>query len=170
MGTNAAKRQGVSVMAITKLAFGKLADMVAIKVNNAMLYGRPHTDDAGMVKLSAKGNVKFNVNGKAQTVLTGTVRKSDWLKVQPLTVTVNGIPMSATPMVFSTGTVGWNINGKVQKELSTGDCITMQASGNVFVPKSKELADDDNVPTVFNAQISGNLTVLGSDKWEHGEV
>ncbi len=72
------------------------------------------------------------------------MKKSDFVKTaKPLVVTVNGVPIEAKPRKNSTGSVGYNINGKVPITLPDG--------------------------TVGKLQVSGNLTVVGSKEWPEGE-
>lgn len=68
--------------------------------------------------------------------------KQEFLKnAKPLTVVVNGVPLLANPMKFSTGSVGWNLPGKTVVELANGDVVEVQISANFTVRKSKELPD-----------------------------
>jgi hypothetical protein len=57
---------------------------------------------------------------------------------QPLKVTIAGFPMTADPKEFSTGSLGWNINGKLQIELA-GKLVMCQVGLNVTLAGSKDL-------------------------------
>jgi hypothetical protein len=54
-------------------------------------------------------------------------------------VTIEGVPMIATPKQFSTGSLGWNINNKAQ--LKIGDkTVTVQVGLNLTIVGSKDAA------------------------------
>jgi hypothetical protein len=53
-----------------------------------------------------------------------------------LKVTIAGVPMTAEPKEFSTGSLGWNINGKLQLDIG-GKLVTCQVGLNVTVVNSK---------------------------------
>jgi hypothetical protein len=57
---------------------------------------------------------------------------------KPITVTIDGQPQSADPRTFSTGSVGWNVNGKVQVALPNGQVVRCQCSLNLTAVGSKE--------------------------------
>jgi hypothetical protein len=53
-------------------------------------------------------------------------------------ITIGGIPMTADPKEFSTGSLGWYLNNKVN--LKVGDkTITAQIGMNLTIVGSKEL-------------------------------
>jgi len=72
------------------------------------------------------------------------MKKSDFVNEKALPVVINGTPLLAKPRKFSTGSVGYNVNGKVNVLLSDG--------------------------TIAKLQVSGNLTVVGSKDWPQGEA
>jgi hypothetical protein len=53
-----------------------------------------------------------------------------------LKVTLTGVPMTAEPKEFSTGSLGWNINGKVQLDVG-GRLVLCQIGLNLTVVGSK---------------------------------
>ncbi len=57
---------------------------------------------------------------------------------QTLPVTIAGQPLVATPKQFSTGSVGFFVNGKVPVTLPGGERIVLQVSGNFTAIGSKE--------------------------------
>ena len=57
---------------------------------------------------------------------------------QPVEVTVNGIPMTAEVKEFSTGSLGWYLNGKTS--IKVGDkSVSVQIGMNLTIVGSKEL-------------------------------
>jgi uncharacterized Zn-binding protein involved in type VI secretion len=59
-------------------------------------------------------------------------------KAKPLTVTINGVPLSAVVKEFSTGSFGWYLNGKTTVEID-GTPVAVQIGLNLTVVGSKEL-------------------------------
>ena len=56
-------------------------------------------------------------------------------------VVINGVPMTAVVKEFSTGSLGWNINGKMTVQV--GDTpVTVQVGMNMTIVGSKELPKD----------------------------
>jgi hypothetical protein len=58
-------------------------------------------------------------------------------KAEPLKVTINGVEMTADPKAFSTGSFGWNINGKTTITVD-GKSLPVQIGMNLTVVGSKE--------------------------------
>ncbi len=57
---------------------------------------------------------------------------------QPVEITINGIPMVADPKSFSTGSLGWYLNGK--QSIKVGDkSVSVQIGMNLTIVGSKEL-------------------------------
>jgi hypothetical protein len=57
---------------------------------------------------------------------------------QPVQVTINGIPMTAEVKEFSTGSLGWYLNGKAN--IKVGDkSVSVQIGMNLTIVGSKEL-------------------------------
>jgi hypothetical protein len=57
---------------------------------------------------------------------------------QPIKVTIGGIPQEAIAKEFSTGSLGWNINGKVQIDVG-GKLVQCQVGMNLTIVGSKDL-------------------------------
>jgi hypothetical protein len=57
---------------------------------------------------------------------------------RPVAVTINGVPLPAAAKEFSTGSLGWNINGKLSVEVG-GKVVECQVGLNLTVIGSKEL-------------------------------
>jgi hypothetical protein len=62
-------------------------------------------------------------------------------KAQPLIVVINGKEMTAAVKEFSTGSLGWNINDKLQIEVD-GKPVTVQVGLNLTIIGSKDLPQD----------------------------
>ena len=60
---------------------------------------------------------------------------------KPVAVVINGKEMTAAPKEFSTGSLGWNINEKMQVEVG-GHSVTVQVGLNLTVVGSKDLPQD----------------------------
>jgi hypothetical protein len=57
---------------------------------------------------------------------------------KPVEVTINGIPMTAEVKEFSTGSLGWYLNGKAS--IKVGDkSVSVQIGMNLTIVGSKEL-------------------------------
>jgi hypothetical protein len=62
-------------------------------------------------------------------------------QAKPLDVVINGVPMPAEVKEFSTGSIGWNINGK--SSIKVGDkAVSVQIGLNITIIGSKELPQD----------------------------
>ena len=59
-------------------------------------------------------------------------------KAQPVTVTINNTPFQAAVKEFSTGSLGWYLNGKTMVEVD-GVPVSVQIGLNLTVVGSKEL-------------------------------
>ena len=59
-------------------------------------------------------------------------------KAKPVTVTINGVPLLAEVKEFSTGSLGWYLNGKTAIEVD-GVPVSVQIGMNMTVVGSKEL-------------------------------
>jgi hypothetical protein len=62
-------------------------------------------------------------------------------KAKPLTVSVNGKEYQAVVKEFSTGSLGWNVNDKVNIDLD-GKLVTVQIGMNLTIVGSKDLPQD----------------------------
>ena len=59
-------------------------------------------------------------------------------KAKPITVQINGSSVLAEPKEFSTGSLGWNVNGKTVLDVG-GTPVTVQVGLNLTLVGSKEL-------------------------------
>ncbi|MEI7780551.1 MAG: hypothetical protein WCJ18_01335 [Planctomycetota bacterium] len=68
-----------------------------------------------------------------------SVTRSEFLEqAQPVEVVINGIPMTAEVKEFSTGSLGWYLNGKTN--LKVGEkSVSVQIGMNLTIVGSKEL-------------------------------
>ena len=67
------------------------------------------------------------------------VSRSQFLAhAKPLTVTINNVPLQAVVKEFSTGSLGWYLNGKTTVEVD-GTPVSVQIGLNLTVVGSKEL-------------------------------
>jgi hypothetical protein len=71
-------------------------------------------------------------------------------KAKPVTVTINGIPLQAEVKEFSTGSLGWYLNGKTMIDVG-GTPVSVQIGMNLTVVGSKEL-EKDAVPAGAGAE------------------
>jgi hypothetical protein len=63
---------------------------------------------------------------------------------RPVTVQINGIPLQAEVKEFSTGSLGWYLNGKTIIEVG-GTPVSVQIGMNLTIVGSKELPQDVEV-------------------------
>jgi hypothetical protein len=57
---------------------------------------------------------------------------------RPVDVTIAGQTLQAVPRAFSTGSVGFHLNGKVTVQLPNGETARLQVNGNLVVVGSRE--------------------------------
>ncbi len=70
---------------------------------------------------------------------TCTVTRSEFLEgASPLTVVINGVVMEAEVKEFSTGSLGWYLNGKIEVNVA-GQPVNVQIGLNMTVAGSKDL-------------------------------
>jgi hypothetical protein len=62
-------------------------------------------------------------------------------KAKPVTVTINNVPLQAVVKEFSTGSLGWYLNGKTTIEVD-GTPVSVQIGLNLTIVGSKELPKD----------------------------
>ena len=62
-------------------------------------------------------------------------------KAKPVTVTIGGVPLVAEVKEFSTGSLGWYLNGKTTIEVN-GTPVAVQIGMNLTIVGSKELPQD----------------------------
>ena len=61
---------------------------------------------------------------------------------KPVEVTINGNRMTAHPKEFSTGSLGWYLNGKTEIDVN-GVMVTVQVGMNLTIVGSKELPKEE---------------------------
>lgn len=61
---------------------------------------------------------------------------------KPLAVTIAGMPLTAEVKEFSTGSLGWYLNGKTTVEVN-GTPVSVQIGLNLTIVGSKELPRDE---------------------------
>ena len=69
---------------------------------------------------------------------------------KPVTITINGVPLSASVKEFATGSLGWYLNGKTTIEVD-GVAVPVQIGMNMTIVGSKELPPDAKSPGVADA-------------------
>jgi hypothetical protein len=70
------------------------------------------------------------------------ISRADFLaKAQPLNVTIGSNQMTAEVKDFSTGSLGWYLNGKATVEID-GQRVTVQVNSSIIVVGSKDLPRD----------------------------
>jgi hypothetical protein len=62
-------------------------------------------------------------------------------KARPITVNINGVPLQAEVKEFSTGSLGWYLNGKMTIDVG-GTPVSVQIGMNLTVVGSKELPQE----------------------------
>ena len=62
-------------------------------------------------------------------------------KAKPVTVTIGNVPLVAEVKEFSTGSLGWYLNGKTTVEVN-GTPVSVQIGLNLTIVGSKELPKD----------------------------
>lgn len=66
-------------------------------------------------------------------------------QAKAIPVVINGKEMTAAAKEFSTGSLGWNINDKLQVEVG-GQTVTVQVGLNLTIIGSKDLPQDGGGP------------------------
>lgn len=74
-------------------------------------------------------------------------------KAKPVTVTIAGVPLQADTKEFSTGSIGWFLNGKTMLEVD-GTPVSVQISLSMTVVGSKELPPDVAEPVAAAAEVA----------------
>jgi len=62
-------------------------------------------------------------------------------KAKPVTVTINNVPLQADVKEFSTGSLGWFLNGKTTMDVG-GTLVSVQIGLNMTIVGSKELPQE----------------------------
>jgi hypothetical protein len=63
-------------------------------------------------------------------------------RAKPVSVTINNIPLQADVKEFSTGSLGWYLNGKATIDVG-GTPVSVQIGLNLTIVGSKELPSDE---------------------------
>jgi len=61
-----------------------------------------------------------------------------------VTITINNVPLQAEVKEFSTGSLGWYLNGKTSIDVG-GTLVSVQIGMNLTIVGSKELAKDNAI-------------------------
>lgn len=76
---------------------------------------------------------------------TCPISRSDFRdSAKPVSVSINGVPLQAEVKEFSTGSLGWYLNGKMTVEVG-GTPVSVQIGMNMTIVGSKELPQDSAV-------------------------
>ena len=70
------------------------------------------------------------------------ITRAQFRDARPVEITINGSPMLADPREFSTGSLGWYLNGKTVVDVN-GTKVTVQVGVNLTVVGSKELPKEE---------------------------
>lgn len=62
-------------------------------------------------------------------------------KAKPVSVLINNVPLQAEVKEFSTGSLGWYLNGKTSIEID-GKLVSVQIGLNLTIVGSKEMPKD----------------------------
>jgi hypothetical protein len=65
-------------------------------------------------------------------------------KAKPVSVAINNVPMQAMVKEFSTGSLGWYLNGKTTIDVG-GTLVAVQIGMNLTIVGSKELPKQEEV-------------------------
>jgi hypothetical protein len=69
---------------------------------------------------------------------------------KPVTVTINNVPLQAEVKEFSTGSLGWYLNGKTTIDVG-GTLVSVQIGMNLTVVGSKELPQNHHAGAATSA-------------------
>ena len=76
---------------------------------------------------------------------TCPVSRSDFkATAKPVSVTINNVPLQAVVKEFSTGSLGWYLNGKTTIDVG-GTLVAVQIGMNLTIVGSKELPKQEEV-------------------------
>jgi hypothetical protein len=81
----------------------------------------------------------------AKKTLCPITREEFRTLAKPVTITISGVPLVAEVKEFSTGSLGWYLNGKTTVEID-GRPVSVQMGVNLTIVGSKELPMDDPEP------------------------
>lgn len=72
---------------------------------------------------------------------------------KPVTVSINDVPLQAEVKEFSTGSLGWYLNGKTTIDVG-GKAVSVQIGMNLTIVGSKELPRDDQAPAAVAEEVA----------------
>ena len=72
---------------------------------------------------------------------TCPITRAQFKQAKPVEVVINGVPMSAEVKEFSTGSLGWYLNGKMTIKIGE-TAVTVQIGMNMTIVGSKDLPKD----------------------------
>ena len=100
---------------------------------------RPHPVEPHRDRLSVIADVPASSHGENMAKSSCPVTRAEFMHdAKPVEVTINGIPMTAEVKEFSTGSLGWYLNGKAS--VKVGDkSVNVQIGMNLTIVGSKEL-------------------------------
>jgi hypothetical protein len=82
------------------------------------------------------------------------ISRSDFrTKAKPVLVTINNVPLQAMVKEFSTGSLGWYLNGKTTIDIG-GTPIAVQIGLNLTVVGSKELPGKAEAPSQASDEVA----------------
>lgn len=86
----------------------------------------------------------------AKTTCPLTTREEFREKAQPVTVKINDSTLEAVVKEFSTGSLGWYLNGKTMIDVG-GKLVTVQIGLNLTIVGSKDLPKSEVEPSLVGA-------------------
>jgi hypothetical protein len=81
----------------------------------------------------------------AKKTLCPITRAEFRAQAKPITVNIGSIPLVAEVKEFSTGSLGWYLNGKTTIDID-GKPVSVQIGLNLTIVGSKELPQDEPAP------------------------
>lgn len=75
-------------------------------------------------------------------------------KAKPVTIQIGSVPLVAEVKEFSTGSLGWYLNGKTTIDVN-GTPVSVQIGMNLTIVGSKELPQDAASPGAASADAGG---------------
>ena len=85
---------------------------------------------------------------------TCPINRADFrTQAKPVTVTIGGVPLVAEVKEFSTGSLGWYLNGKTSVEVN-GTPVSVQIGLNLTIVGSKELPKDEAEPEPVESAVA----------------
>ena len=82
----------------------------------------------------------------AKKTVCSITREEFRSKAKPVSVVINSVPLQAEVKEFSTGSLGWYLNGKTSIEID-GKLVSVQIGLNLTIVGSKELPKDETADT-----------------------